>query len=324
MADTKQVKLDKIRTDGETQSRVEIDTNVVADYQADIEAGTTLPPADVYHDGAATWLADGFHRYFAYKRAGKDEMPCIIHEGTQKDAQWHSVGSNKGHGLRRSNADKQNAVRMALDLHDERSDSAIATHVGVDHKTVAKYRAELTREVPKSATREGKDGRKIKTGKIGNATRDELISGLTKRAKVPAKAASLPEVRKLAELEEEDQDAVADAMRKHEADTVTEAISMLRSQPPVDPFQEANEELTEPEAPEKPAKPIKAKTGRDAELFRAKQCLNQWKETIRHMMSDSVSIDGFRGTFPGPLGDTTIEAAKRLYEALDKWQRGIR
>jgi hypothetical protein len=49
------------------------------------------------------------------------------------------------------------------------SDSQISEHVGVDDKTVGKYRAELvaTSELPKSTTRLGKDNRTIDTAKIG-------------------------------------------------------------------------------------------------------------------------------------------------------------
>jgi hypothetical protein len=52
---------------------------------------------------------------------------------------------NKSHGLRRTNADKQRAVEAAL-LHPksrELSDSQIARHVGVDHKTVSAQRSIL-------------------------------------------------------------------------------------------------------------------------------------------------------------------------------------
>ena len=49
------------------------------------------------------------------------------------------------------------------------SDGKISKHVGVDDKTVAKYRAELqsTSEIPKSSRRTGRDGRTIDTSNIG-------------------------------------------------------------------------------------------------------------------------------------------------------------
>ena len=75
--------------------------------------------------------------------------------------------------MRRSNAGKQKAAKAAL-LHPKGaglSDRQIAEHVGVDHKTVAKCRAELeaTGELPQSTIRTGLDGRTTDTSNIGGA-----------------------------------------------------------------------------------------------------------------------------------------------------------
>jgi hypothetical protein len=75
-------------------------------------------------------------------------------QGTLDDARWYSYGVNKSHGLRRTNEDKERAVRTAL-LHPKAtglSNVQIADHCGVNEKTVRKYRqqSELTSEVPKS------------------------------------------------------------------------------------------------------------------------------------------------------------------------------
>ena len=42
------------------------------------------------------------------------EMDCEIKKGTRRDAIIFSVGSNDKHGLRRNNADKENAVLKLL------------------------------------------------------------------------------------------------------------------------------------------------------------------------------------------------------------------
>lgn len=169
------IKLDQIRIDGDTQPRAEINSQAVAEYREAVDGGGDMPPTEVYYDGVDYWMADGFHRYHAYKKAGHERMPCIVHKGTKEDAQWHAVGANKAHGLRRTNADKEKAVRMALKHAQavELSDVLIADHVGVSDKTVAKYRAEMesTSEIPKSKNasrkRTGKDGRTIATENIG-------------------------------------------------------------------------------------------------------------------------------------------------------------
>jgi hypothetical protein len=149
--------LTSIRTDGGTQSRVKIDPEAVADYAAAYKARTAMPPLTVYHDGKDHWLADGFHRFHAAERAGLLTVRCDVKRGTKKDAAWHSVGANRQHGLRRTNADKQNAARMAVQLHPERTDRILAEHVGVDHKTIAAARAQLG-NFPNS-TRIGRDGK---------------------------------------------------------------------------------------------------------------------------------------------------------------------
>lgn len=160
--------LTSIRTDGGTQSRVKIDPEAVADYAAAYKERAAMPPLTVYHDGKEYWLADGFHRFQAAEKAGLLTVRCDVKRGTKKDAAWHSVGANRQHGLRRTNADKQKAVRMALELHPERSDRDLARHIGVDHKTVSAVRHQLG-NFP-SCLRKGMDGktRRVPTPKVGS------------------------------------------------------------------------------------------------------------------------------------------------------------
>jgi hypothetical protein len=89
--------------------------------------------------------------------------------GTRTDAQWASYQQNKTHGLRRTNADKENVIKRAL-RHPkgiEMSDSQLAKVLGVTDKTVAKYRSELesTSEIPKLEKTTGKDGKARKRRK---------------------------------------------------------------------------------------------------------------------------------------------------------------
>jgi transposase len=167
--ETRMVPLRDIRIDGGTQPREEIDEDTVEAFRECLDRGDEFPPADVFHDGAATWLADGFHRWHAADRAGHEQMECNIHKGTKADAQWFAAGVNQTHGLRRSNADKAKAVRMALDHPNAegKSDGQIAKHVGVSDRTVAKYRAELTPKLSESTKRTGRDGRTTDTSNIG-------------------------------------------------------------------------------------------------------------------------------------------------------------
>jgi hypothetical protein len=149
--------LTSIRTDGGTQSRVKIDAEAVADYAAAYRAKNPMPPLTVYHDGKQYWLADGFHRFQAAGQAGLLTVRCDVKRGTKKDAAWHSVGANRSHGLRRTNADKQHAVKMALELHPERSNRTIAEHVGVDEQMLRTARVRCGIPAPDKVV--GHDGK---------------------------------------------------------------------------------------------------------------------------------------------------------------------
>ena len=144
------VKIDpkRIRMDCNTQSRVEMDESIIAEYAAAMERGDEFPPILVFfnEDDDTHVLADGFHRLHAHLRAKpNDQIQADQRIGTIEDAVWESLGANKSHGLRRSNADKRHAVQMAL-THPkgtDLSDRQIAKHVGVHHDTVGNIRREL-------------------------------------------------------------------------------------------------------------------------------------------------------------------------------------
>jgi hypothetical protein len=165
----KDLPLDSIRMDGGTQPRVRIDEEIVREYAERMRAGDHFPPVQVYCDGTDHWLSDGFHRVKAAIEAGQTTIQAEVWEGTRDDAFWMSLAANKDHGLRRSNDDKARAVKAALAAKPRLSDGAIAEHVGVSDRMVAKYRAEMTPKVSESAERTGRDGRTINTAGIGKS-----------------------------------------------------------------------------------------------------------------------------------------------------------
>lgn len=179
---TKTLPLKKIRLDGDTQSRLSLSDELIHQYAALMKDGHIFPPLLVVFDGADYWLVDGFHRRWSAIKAGIDKLKCEIVEGTREDARWLSYGVNKDHGLPRTNEDKKKAVIAALKhpTGAKKSDTAIAAHVGVDQKTVLKYRQhlEVTKEVPKSPERTGRDGRTINTENIGKSKAPERFEGL--------------------------------------------------------------------------------------------------------------------------------------------------
>lgn len=135
-----------VRTDGGTQPRTSLDEAIVAEYADAIKEGAEFPEVDVFHDGIDFWLADGFHRYFAYKQAGKDSIPAKIHEGTKRDAILFSVAANAIHGLRRSNDDKRKAVTTLLQDPEwaQWSDRKIALVCRVGRDLVGDVRSHLS------------------------------------------------------------------------------------------------------------------------------------------------------------------------------------
>ena len=135
--------LDSVRVDAGTQARAGLDEGAVAEYAEAIGRGVEFPPVVVFRDGSAHFLADGFHRLAAFRQAGRESIEAEVRDGTREDARWYAIGANAAHGLRRSNADKAKAVRMALRARPNLSDRAIADHVGVSNTFVGKCRSEL-------------------------------------------------------------------------------------------------------------------------------------------------------------------------------------
>ncbi len=123
-----------------TQIRVKLDKDVIDAYREDLEAGAIFPPIDVFAEkGSERYiLADGFQRLFAHIHAGRDEIEVEVHEGGMHEALMYALGANTGHGARRSNADKVNAVQIALKDHaiSQLTQQEIADICRVDRKTV--------------------------------------------------------------------------------------------------------------------------------------------------------------------------------------------
>lgn len=195
---TSSLPLDKIKTDGGTQSRAAINAEVVDEYAAIIRSGTDLPPAVVFNDGKSYWLADGFHRNAAYRKAGAIEMPVAVHQGTRRDAVLYSVGANAAHGLRRTNDDKRRAVTTLLKDKEWSawSDRQIAKQCGVHHEMVGRLRDELSggnRQIERVVKR-GDTTFKMDTAKIGKPDHDDDQAEFNRQREAEAQDLS-PEIQ---------------------------------------------------------------------------------------------------------------------------------
>lgn len=141
MAET--LALSAIRRDGGTQPRAGLDEPTVAVYAEAYAEGAPFPPVTVFHDGAAHWLADGFHRCAGAARAGLAEIAADIRAGTRRDAVLFAVGANATHGLRRTTEDKRRSVLLLLADEEwaQWSDREIAKRARVSNTFVGSLRA---------------------------------------------------------------------------------------------------------------------------------------------------------------------------------------
>ena len=142
------MKITKLKIELQTQSRVAINQDAVAEYADAMMDGEKFPPVTAFYDGKEYYLADGYHRYFAAKKAGLEDIDCDVKNGTLRDAVLFSVGVNSAHGLRRSNEDKRKAVMTILDDVEwaEWSDITIAKKCQVTGAFVGRVRKTLNLE----------------------------------------------------------------------------------------------------------------------------------------------------------------------------------
>ena len=142
---TKTIKLSDIVIDAGTQQREKINDKIVAEYSEAMKCGAQFPAVTVFFNSAEYYLVDGFHRYWAHKTAGIENITADVHEGTKRDARLFSAGVNNTHGIRLTNQDKRNAVLVLIedDEWSEWSDNKIAKHCKVTQPFVSKVRKEV-------------------------------------------------------------------------------------------------------------------------------------------------------------------------------------
>ena len=135
--------LDQLVTDAGTQVRSAIDDEVVDEYVQALADGAQFPPVVVFRADGAEMLADGYPRVFAYRKAGRSEIPADVYHGTREDALWFALGANRAHGQRLSGADKRRAIELAYRAWPDLSQVRIAAQVGCAQRYVGEVRAQL-------------------------------------------------------------------------------------------------------------------------------------------------------------------------------------
>ena len=141
-----ELRIDQIQILEELQSRASTDWKHVDELVELLQSGGQFKePPVVFRqgpDGDEYFLADGFHRVHAYKKAGIESAMFDVRAGGTtafRHAKLWSIQSNFAHGLKRSPADKRRAVEMLLtdDEWSTKSDRWIAEQAGVSPSTVA-------------------------------------------------------------------------------------------------------------------------------------------------------------------------------------------
>ena len=150
---TKFVEISSLVTEG-LQTRDGLAKAVVKDYAETLKAGMRLPPVTVVQDSVSgqLYLVDGYHRKAAAVMAGRTMIDAEITEGTFTDAVRLAIRANATNGLRRTNADKRNALKLAWEhrrelFPGEPSHELLAKACGVSERT--------RQAVPQSADRGG-------------------------------------------------------------------------------------------------------------------------------------------------------------------------
>jgi hypothetical protein len=158
--------LEKIDIYGGTQARVATNDDAIGSYADEMQNGAQFPPIAVYFDGAKYWLADGFHRFLAAQRIEATAISAEVHEGSRTDALKHALGANSINGIYRTNADKRNAVEVALEEWPEMSNGVLSSLCKVSDDLVRRCRQEmeqLSRIEPQDRVT-GKDGKQYPAG----------------------------------------------------------------------------------------------------------------------------------------------------------------
>lgn len=157
---TRTLKLANITADDKIQPRAQgLNEEHVARLIESIEKDEAIPPLVVYQNEAGSLiLSEGFHRVEAFERAGVRHAECVVRKGEWSDALANACGSNKGHGLPRTNEDKRRAVGLMLAEFPDWTDHRIAEAVRVGHPLVADVRSSVG--ISSNSTRTGKDGKK--------------------------------------------------------------------------------------------------------------------------------------------------------------------
>lgn len=116
--------LSRIIVDLDINPRDRIHRDWVEDLADNIDA---IDPVVVVGTPEGDVLADGFHRYYACQRAGKETIEAERRRGTRQDARDLAIILNLRHGMKLSHEERRQAI---IDYHER--------HPALDHRELAR------------------------------------------------------------------------------------------------------------------------------------------------------------------------------------------
>jgi len=159
------VPLASIAIEASRHPRVAMRAADIDAYAAAMEEGAAFPPLVLFSDGAALFVADGFHRIRAARQIGRTELLADIRSGSADDALWYALGVRIG--LPYSLPDKRHAIDLALEAFaEQQSLNRIAAQIGCSRRMVQRAWHERAALAPSA-----EDGSRILRGKDGRRYR---------------------------------------------------------------------------------------------------------------------------------------------------------
>jgi ParB-like chromosome segregation protein Spo0J len=260
----KELDIEEIRTDGDTQMRAGLNPKILESLTTAIALNHSIEHISVVNDGEKYWLVDGFHRLKAHRLEGRKVVEAIVTHGDIHDARLAAASANNNHdkGNNYTNADKQRAVESLLE--NPRcvgwSDRKIAEHAHVTAPTVESVRKQIQQvdstvknlqlsQVPET-TSAGKAPTK-KTGRDGKS-RDSSNNAKAGKRKAAdnalAKLRTAPDMRALEDAYTKLRAPIEDGVM--DADTVRAQYVERKSQLEITP---CNEERVVPIVRDEPS-----------------------------------------------------------------------
>jgi len=291
----KRLNVEVIRIHADTQSRVEMNNEAIAEYAEAIEGGAEFPPVLVFFDSAEYWLADGYHRLHAHRRAGRASIAAEIRTGTLDDAILHSLGANDEHGLRRTNADKRKSVLRLLTRPEWAawSQEKIAKVCRVSHGLVGKIVAEQ-----RASLHDGEIKPAVRTVERAGKTYQQDTSRIGKApaAPAPAPAPTAPPAAA---------PAPAAAPQQEDLEEAREAVHILS---------EENERLNARLA-------VSAMQATDEEKSLAAETIESLRAQVKTLQAELSAVKASRDTYMQENAELKRQCAGQRRE-LDKLARG--